>query len=95
MLTSEINLVLQCLRAPLEESRKWGIYYIINLLLKTYFRLNSVSLSKNVLKMLAAGQRDMPDFSAFPKSQQVTFKYHEGVLYFWEENYVEVRLGRL
>ncbi|KXX82925.1 Protein CSN12 [Madurella mycetomatis] len=76
-------------RAPLEESRKWGIYYIINLLLKTYFRLNSVSLSKNVLKMLAAGQRDMPDFSAFPKSQQVTFKYHEGVLYFWEENYVE------
>lgn len=34
----------------------------------------------------------MPDFSAFPKSQQVTFKYHEGVLSFLEENYVEVTL---
>lgn len=29
----------------------------------------------------------MPDFSAFPKSQQVTFKYHEGVLAFLEEHY--------
>jgi hypothetical protein len=33
----------------------------------------------------------MPDFSAFPKSQRVTFKYHEGVLAFLEENYVLVR----
>jgi hypothetical protein len=32
----------------------------------------------------------MPEFSAFPKSQQVTFKYHEGVLAFLEENYVLV-----
>jgi len=32
----------------------------------------------------------MPDFSLFPKSQQVTFKYHEGVLAFLEENYIQV-----
>lgn len=32
----------------------------------------------------------MPDFKAFPKSQQVTFKYHQGVLAFLEENYVDV-----
>ncbi|KAK4193501.1 putative COP9 signalosome complex subunit 12 [Podospora australis] len=76
-------------RAPLAESRKWGIYYIINLLFKTYFKLNSTSLSKNVIKVLTAGRGDMPDFYAFPKSQQVTFKYHEGVLAFLEENYVE------
>lgn len=75
-------------RAPLHESRKWGIYYAINLLFKTYFKLNSASLSKNVLNLLSAGRGDMPDFQAFPKSQQVTFKYYEGVLSFLEENYV-------
>ncbi|KAK4129262.1 hypothetical protein N657DRAFT_639843 [Parathielavia appendiculata] len=74
-------------RAALEESRKWGSYYIANLLLKSYFKLNSASLSKNILKSLHAGGKDMPDFSAFPKSQQVTFKYHEGVIAFLEENY--------
>ena len=81
-------------RAPLEESRKWGIYYIVNLLFKTYFRLNSASLSKNMLKSLTAGRGDMPGLSAFPKSQQVTFKYYEGVLHFLEENYVEVGYPR-
>lgn len=77
-------------RAPLEESRKWGIYYIINLLFKTYFRLNQASLSRNILKNLRANERDMPQLNQFPKSQQVTFKYYEGVLFFLEENYVEV-----
>ncbi|KAK0618411.1 protein CSN12 [Bombardia bombarda] len=76
-------------RAPLDESRKWGIYHVINLLFKTYFKLNSASLSKNILKALSAGRGDMPDLSVFPASQQVTFKYYEGVLYFLEENYVE------
>jgi hypothetical protein len=32
----------------------------------------------------------MPPLDAFPKSQRVTFKYYEGVLFFLEENYVEV-----
>jgi len=26
-------------RAPIEESRKWAIYYIANLLFKTYFKV--------------------------------------------------------
>ncbi|KAG7293311.1 hypothetical protein NEMBOFW57_003357 [Staphylotrichum longicolle] len=87
---SRVFMVCQTDRAPLEESRKWGSYYIANLLLKTYFKLNSASLSKNILNSLRAGGRDMPDFKAFPKSQQVTFKYHQGVLAFLEENYVDV-----
>lgn len=79
------------LRAPLEESRKWGIYNIINLLFKTYFKLNSVSLSKNIIAALQAGRGDMPELSAFPKAHQVTFKYYFGVILFLEENYVKVR----
>lgn len=81
-------------RAPLEESRKWAIYYIINLLFKTYFKLNSASLSRTILKALSTNRGDMPPLEAFPKSQRVTFKYYEGVLFFLEENYVEVRLPR-
>lgn len=77
-------------RAPLEESRKWGIYFIINLLFKTYFKLNSVGLSRTILKALSAYQGDMPPLESFPNSQQVTFKYYAGVLAFLEENYQEV-----
>lgn len=76
-------------RSPLEDSKRWGTYYIINLLFKTYFRLNQASLSRNVLKNLRANEKDMPALDQFPKSQQVTFKYYEGVLFFLEENYVK------
>ncbi|KAI0976726.1 PCI domain-containing protein [Xylaria arbuscula] len=76
-------------RAPLEESRKWGVYYAVNLLFKTYFKLNSEPLSKNILKAISAGRADIPPIDKFPKSQQVTFKYYEGVLAFLEEHYVE------
>lgn len=70
-------------------SRKWGIYYATNLLFKTYFKLGQESLSRNILKALLAGRGQMPSLEAFPKSQQVTFKYYEGVLCFLEENYVQ------
>ncbi|KAI0474640.1 PCI domain-containing protein [Xylaria cf. heliscus] len=76
-------------RAPLEESRKWGVYYAVNLLFKTYFKLHSEPLSKNILRVISAGRADIPPIDKFPKSQQVTFKYYEGVLAFLEENYVE------
>lgn len=74
----------------LANSRKWGIYGLINLLFKTYFKLNSASLSRNILRALAAYKGDMPGLDRFPKSQRVTFKYYEGVVYFLEENYAEV-----
>ncbi|TAQ86388.1 hypothetical protein B7494_g5290 [Chlorociboria aeruginascens] len=76
-------------RAPLEESRKWAIYNIINLLFKTYFKLNSISLSKNILKAIQAYRGDMPSLEAFPLSHQVTFKYYVGVIYFLEEDYTQ------
>lgn len=78
------------IRAPLDESRKWGIYYIANLIFKIYFKLDSASLSKNIIKAISAGRGDMPPLDRFPKSQQVTFNYFQGVLFFLEEDYVEV-----
>ncbi|KAI4125295.1 MAG: hypothetical protein LQ338_004341 [Usnochroma carphineum] len=74
-------------RAPIEESRKWGLYYTTNLLFKTYFKLNSVSLSKNCLRALEAARTDMPPMEAFPKSHIVTFKYYVGVIHFLDEEY--------
>lgn len=92
-ITSLWLISLTAARVPLEESRKWGIYFIVNLLFKTYFKLNSASLSRTILKALGAYKEkgDMPPLELFPKSQRVTFKYYEGVLYFLEENYVQVR----
>lgn len=72
------------------ESRKWAIYYIINLLFKTYFKLNSITLSKNILNALQAYRGDMPELGAFPMSHQVTFKYYVGVINFLNEAYAEV-----
>ncbi|KAI9806466.1 MAG: COP9 signalosome (CSN) subunit [Piccolia ochrophora] len=76
-------------RAPIEESRKWGLYYTMNLLFKTYFKLNSISLSKNILRALEASRGDMPPLESFPKSHVVTFKYYVGVILFLEEDYVK------
>lgn len=87
-----LNKIFQvCLadRAPLEESRKWGIYYIINLLFKTYFKLNSITLSKNVIRALQAYRGDMPTLDAFPMAHRVTFKYYVGLISFLEEAYEE------
>ncbi|KAK5128104.1 hypothetical protein LTR08_004196 [Meristemomyces frigidus] len=68
-------------------SRKWALYYTANLLFKTYFKLTSISLSKNILRSLAAAGTDIPPISQFPKAHQVTFKYYSGVLSFLEEDY--------
>ena len=61
-----------------------------NLQFKTYFKLNSISLCKNVLRAISAGTTDMPDLSVFPKSHIVTFKYYVGVIKFLEEDYAAV-----
>ncbi|KAK5121085.1 hypothetical protein LTR85_005569 [Meristemomyces frigidus] len=74
-------------RSEVQYSRKWALYYIANLLFKTYFKLNSISLSKNILRSLKASGSDMPPLSAFPKAHQVTFKYYSGVISFLEEDY--------
>jgi COP9 signalosome complex subunit 12 len=76
-------------RSELTDSRKWGIYSTTNLLFKTYFQLNSIALTKNVLRALAAAEVDLPPLTMFPKSHRCTFKYYRGVIDFLQENYSE------
>lgn len=40
-------------------NRKYGTYYIAILLFKTYFRLNSISLCKNIIRSINAASADM------------------------------------
>ncbi|EFR04426.1 hypothetical protein MGYG_07433 [Nannizzia gypsea CBS 118893] len=76
-------------RAPVEESRKWGVYNTINLAFKTYFKLGSIPPCRNLLSAMKASQAELPPIEAFPKSHIVTFKYYLGVICFLEEGYVE------
>jgi COP9 signalosome complex subunit 12 len=55
-----------------------------------FLQLNSINLSKNVLRALEAVGDDIPPLKLFPKSHVVTFKYYRGVIAFLEENYSEV-----
>ncbi|SPO27612.1 probable Protein CSN12 homolog [Ustilago trichophora] len=71
--------------SELEESRKWGTYEIVGLVFKTYFRLKSVSLCRNILRAINAAV--LPELGTFPRSQQVTFRYYVGVLAFLNEEY--------
>ncbi|KAL9090234.1 MAG: hypothetical protein Q9159_002039 [Coniocarpon cinnabarinum] len=77
--------------APLENSRKWALYNTANLLFKTYFRLGSLALCKNILRTISAQSSapnsDLPPLSAVPKSHQTTFLYYRGVTAFLDEDY--------
>ena len=54
-------------------------------------QLNSIGLSKNILRALLASKTDMPELEMFPKAHIVTFKYYVGVISFLEENYEQVK----
>ncbi|KAI9103780.1 hypothetical protein DFS34DRAFT_605817 [Phlyctochytrium arcticum] len=71
--------------STLDRSRKWGTYRIVNLLFKTYFKLTQTNLCTTILRSLGAG--DLPDLDKFPLGDQVTFRYHVGVLAFYNEQY--------
>ncbi|KAF4601868.1 COP9 signalosome (CSN) subunit [Pleurotus pulmonarius] len=72
--------------SPPQESRKWGVYYVVGLIFKSYFRVKRISLSKNILRALEANS-DLPPLSAYPKSHQVTYRYYLGMISFLNEGY--------
>lgn len=77
-------------RAPMESSRKWGTYCIIGILFRTYFRLNKLTLTKNVLRAVEVSE--LPDLNFFPKAHIVTWKYYLGVIAFMNEDYARAEV---
>ncbi|OZJ03985.1 hypothetical protein BZG36_04039 [Bifiguratus adelaidae] len=71
----------------MKESRKWGTYFIVNLLFKTYFRLKTQTLCKNVIRALT--NQNLPSLDLYPKSHRVTFRYYMGVLHFLEDRHLQ------
>lgn len=66
-------------------SRKWATYKIVNLLFRTYFKLKSLPLCRNILRALSAAQ--LPAFEQFPASDRVTFRYFTGLLHFLSQDW--------
>ncbi|KAF2219434.1 hypothetical protein BDZ85DRAFT_304534 [Elsinoe ampelina] len=73
-------------RTPMP-NRKYGTYRVAVLLFKTYFRLNSISLCKNIVRSINASAGDMPPLEFFPKAHRVSYAYYVGVVAFLEERY--------
>lgn len=82
-------------RAPLGQSRKWGVYRMASLLLRVYFALGQLNLCNNVLRAL--GTAELPATSRYPVSQLVTWRYWLGRYYFvngeWERALDELALA--
>ena len=57
-------------------------------------QLNSINLTKNVLRALDASSEDLPPLQSYPKAHVVTFKYYRGVIAFLDENYSDVWLHK-
>ncbi|KAJ3060202.1 COP9 signalosome (CSN) subunit, partial [Podochytrium sp. JEL0797] len=60
----------------IQQSRKWGVYYICNLLFRTYFRLNQINLASNLIRSFKG--IDLPDLDQFPTAHVVTYRYYMG-----------------
>ncbi|KAI9338255.1 hypothetical protein BDR26DRAFT_821474 [Obelidium mucronatum] len=70
---------------PITKSRKWGIYYLANILFRTYFCVNKLNLCNNLIRSFKG--LDLPPLEAFPVADRVTYCYYIGVLAFYEEQY--------
>ena len=57
-------------------SRKWGSYWIANLLFKVYFHLRQINLCGNLVRAMEAAE--LPERQLFPKSERCTFAYYAG-----------------
>ncbi|KAI0773365.1 hypothetical protein BC629DRAFT_1595137 [Irpex lacteus] len=75
-------------QSPYAESRRWGVYYVVGLIMKSYFRVKRISLSKNILRAIDANP-DIPPLTAYPRSHQVTYRYYIGMLGFLNEDFVK------
>lgn len=69
----------------MNNSRKWATYQIVNLLFRTYFKLKSLPLCRNILRALSASP--LPPFEEFPASDRVTFRYYTGTLHFLSQEW--------
>uniref|UniRef100_UPI0035902A60 PCI domain-containing protein 2 isoform X2 n=1 Tax=Myxine glutinosa TaxID=7769 RepID=UPI0035902A60 len=61
-------------RAGIEDSKKWGMLFLVNQLFKIYFKINKLHLCKPLIRAIDSSQlRD-----SYTMAQRITFKYYVG-----------------
>ncbi|GAA6064667.1 hypothetical protein JCM10212_001783 [Sporobolomyces blumeae] len=73
--------------ADVESTRKMGTYYLASLLFKTYFKLNSTALCKNIIRGITS--QSVPELDVFPNGHRITYMYYLGVFAFLREDYAD------
>ncbi|VTJ83705.1 Hypothetical predicted protein [Marmota monax] len=81
MLEKAAELLMSCFRvcasdtrAGIEDSKKWGMLFLVNQLFKIYFKINKLHLCKPLIRAIdSSNLRD--DYST---AQRVTYKYYVG-----------------
>ncbi|KAG2174529.1 hypothetical protein INT44_006792 [Umbelopsis vinacea] len=66
---------------PLEVSKKQAVLHVTNLAFKLYFKLRQIRMCRTFISQLA---KENVQIEAFPKSQQVTYRYYIGRYYLFE-----------
>ncbi|XP_073877594.1 PCI domain-containing protein 2 isoform X4 [Macaca fascicularis] len=81
MLEKAAELLMSCFRvcasdtrAGIEDSKKWGMLFLVNQLFKIYFKINKLHLCKPLIRAIdSSNLKD--DYST---AQRVTYKYYVG-----------------
>lgn len=81
MLEKAAELLMSCFRvcasdtrAGIDDSKKWGMLFLINQLFKIYFKINKLHLCKPLIRAIdSSNLKDM-----YSMAQRVTFKYYVG-----------------
>ncbi|XP_053563741.1 PCI domain-containing protein 2 [Bombina bombina] len=81
MLEKAAELLMSCFRvcasdtrAAFEDSKKWGMLFLVNQLFKIYFKINKLHLCKPLIRAI-----DSSNFrDEYTMAQRVTFKYYVG-----------------
>ena len=70
-------------RAAMEDSKKWGMLYLINQLFKIYFKINKLHLCKPLIRAFDA----LPIKDQFGVAQLVTYKYYVGKKFMFDNDF--------
>ncbi|XP_072179899.1 PCI domain-containing protein 2-like [Diadema setosum] len=72
-------------RASLEDTKRWGMLYLVNQLFKVYFKINKLPLCKPLIRAIESS----PLKDRFSISQLVTYKYYVGRKDMFESSFKE------
>ncbi|KAH8834378.1 hypothetical protein DL96DRAFT_1580361 [Flagelloscypha sp. PMI_526] len=81
-----LSKCIQDRTSPLDFSRRWGVYFVVNQTFKCYSRVQTLNLARNILKAVN-NSPDIPPLSSYPRSHRVTYKYYLGMIAFYNQDF--------